>query len=123
MQSGRPVAFASRSLSEIERWYAKIEKEMLAVVYGLENFHYYSRGRKVNFVINHNPLVAIRAKFLSKAPKRLQNLFMREQNYIVTIEYKPKRESRCTIMNPHKKARKSRCIQTTSSGNPYRINN
>lgn len=34
-QEGRPLAFASRSLSDTEKRYAQIEKEMLAIVYGL----------------------------------------------------------------------------------------
>ena len=42
LQGGKPIAFASRSLSECERRYAQIEKEMLAVTYGLEKFHIFS---------------------------------------------------------------------------------
>lgn len=34
LQDGRPIAFASKSLTETESRYANIEREMLAVVYG-----------------------------------------------------------------------------------------
>ena len=62
LQEGKPVAFASRSLSETEQRYAPIEKEMLAVVYGLEKFHHYTYGRKVDVITDHLPLVSISTK-------------------------------------------------------------
>ena len=34
MQAGKPIAFASNSLSDCETRYAKIEREILAVVFG-----------------------------------------------------------------------------------------
>jgi hypothetical protein len=88
-QEDRPVAYASRSLSEAERRYAQIEKEMLAAVYGLEKFHHYTYGREVQVVTDHKPLVAISNKPLSKAPKRLQSLLLRAKNYNTSITYKP----------------------------------
>ena len=39
MQAGKQIAFASKSLSDCETRYAKIEREMLAVVFGCERFH------------------------------------------------------------------------------------
>jgi transposase InsO family protein len=88
-QKGRPIAFASRSLSETERRYAQIEKEMLAVTYGLEKFHHFTFGRQVTVITDHKPLVAICSKPLSKAPKRLQNLLLRAQRYSFDITWKP----------------------------------
>ena len=40
----RSVAFASCSLSEVERWYSQVEKEGLAVVWGCERFNLYLSG-------------------------------------------------------------------------------
>jgi len=44
LQNGQPIAFASRALTDVETRYAQIEKEMLAVVFGLERFHQYTYG-------------------------------------------------------------------------------
>ena len=73
LQEGKPVAFASRSLTPSERNYAQLEKEMLAAVYGLEKFHQYTYGRHLTVVTDHKPLVAISKKSLSKSPKSLQS--------------------------------------------------
>ena len=41
IQDGKPVAFASKSLSPTEQRYANIEREMLSVVFACERFHTY----------------------------------------------------------------------------------
>lgn len=53
--------------------YAPIEKELLAVVYGMERFHYYTYGRKVVVNSDHKPLESIVRKPLHMAPKKLQD--------------------------------------------------
>ena len=92
LQDAKPIAYASRALSETEQRYAQIEKEMLAAVYGLEKFHHFTFGREVTVVTDHKPLVAIDAKPLSKAPRRLQNLLMRAKNYRYSLIYKAGKE-------------------------------
>ncbi|CAC5398223.1 unnamed protein product [Mytilus coruscus] len=47
MQDSQPIAYASRALTKTEQNYAQIEKELLAVVFGMEKFHQYTYGRKV----------------------------------------------------------------------------
>ena len=89
MQTDRPIAYASRSLSSVEQRYAQIEKEMLAVVFGLERFRHYTCGRKVTVVTDHKPLVAICSNPLSKAPKGLQSMLLKVQCYNFEVVFKP----------------------------------
>ena len=54
MQGGQPVQYASRALTETEKRYSQIEKEMLSVVFGLTRFHTYTYGRKVTVLMTTN---------------------------------------------------------------------
>lgn len=41
LQEGHPVAYTSRSWTEMEKYYAQIEKE-LAIVFSVKRFHQYA---------------------------------------------------------------------------------
>lgn len=87
LQEGRPVAYASRALTDVEQRYAQIEKEMLAMVFSLEKFNQYTYGRDVIVYTDHKPLESILKKPLIKAPKRLQSMMLRLQKYDITAVY------------------------------------
>lgn len=52
----RPIAYASRTLSKAESGYAHIEKEALAVIFGIKRFHKYLYGREFTIYSDHLPL-------------------------------------------------------------------
>ena len=92
MQEKRPLCYASRALTPTEGRYAQIEKEMLAVVFGLSKFHHYTFGRTTHVVSDHKPLESIIKKSLDAAPKRLQGMLMKVQKYNIKLEYCPGKE-------------------------------
>ena len=52
----RPIAYASKSLSEAETRYSNIERELLGVVWAVEHFHHYTFANKINIISDHKPL-------------------------------------------------------------------
>ena len=87
LPDGKPTEYASRAPTSAEQNWAQIEKETLAVVFGLEHFDQYTCGRKVVIENDHKPLAAILKKPLSQAPKRPQALILWLHRYDVDFHY------------------------------------
>ena len=89
LQAGRPVAFASRTMTETERRYSQIEKECLALMFDCTRFDHHLHGREnITAVTDRKPLETILAKSINSAPKRLQRMMLRLQKYRLNIVYK-----------------------------------
>jgi hypothetical protein len=89
LQDSKPIAYASRALTDAETRYTQIEKELLAVVFGFERFNQYTYARPVEVEMDHKPLEAITKKPLSMAPPCLQRMLLRLQRYDFIAKYKP----------------------------------
>ena len=92
LQDGRPIAFASKTLTDIETRYANIEHECLSVCFGLEKFHTYVYGQHITVQNNHKPLEMIQKKPIHAAPPCLQCMLLCLQKYDYTIVYRPGKE-------------------------------
>ena len=91
LQQGQPVAFASKSLSDTEKRYANIERELLSV-FTSEHFQTYLLGREFTIERHHKPLEMIALKNLVAAPPRLQRMLLRLQPFDSNVKYKPGKE-------------------------------
>lgn len=87
-QSGRPVAYASRSLTKAEQNYPQIEKEALAIRFGCKKYHEYIYGKRVTIETDHKPLETIFKKPICNAPPRLQRILLEIAPYAPTIIYR-----------------------------------
>ncbi|VDH93047.1 Hypothetical predicted protein [Mytilus galloprovincialis] len=92
IQNQKPVAYASRALTQTQQRYPQIEKETLAIVYGCNKFHEYVYGRRVQIETDHKPLQSIFLKPLHQTPPRLQRLLIALEKYDLKVDYKPGKE-------------------------------
>ena len=89
--SERPIAYKSRSLNDAERGYAQVEKEGLAVIFGLNKFHKYLFGHKFKIYTDHKPLLGL---FWEKkcvpqmAAARIQRWALRLSAYQYELKYR-----------------------------------
>ncbi|KAJ8021906.1 hypothetical protein HOLleu_39239 [Holothuria leucospilota] len=91
----RPVAFASRTLSASEKNYSQIEKEVLALIFGVKKFHQYLYGRKFTLVTDHKPLLKIlgpKSGIPTLAAARLQRWALLLASYQYEIEFRKTEE-------------------------------
>uniref|UniRef100_A0A3P9MCB8 Gypsy retrotransposon integrase-like protein 1 n=1 Tax=Oryzias latipes TaxID=8090 RepID=A0A3P9MCB8_ORYLA len=84
----RPVYYASRALSDVERRYSQTEKEALAIVWACEKFHVFLYGKDFVLVTDHKPLETIYSP-KSKPPARIERWALRLQPYSFKVLYKP----------------------------------
>ena len=74
IQDKKPIAYASKILTDAEKRYANIERELLAVVFGAERFHTYVYGKEFTVESDHKPLEITQLKNLTATPPRLQRM-------------------------------------------------
>ncbi|XP_031359175.1 uncharacterized protein K02A2.6-like [Photinus pyralis] len=89
LQDNQPCAYASRAMTTTQQNYAQIEKELLAIVFGVNKFHQYVYGTKFIVETDHKPLIAIFKKPLNACPARLQRMLLSLQKYQIHLIYKP----------------------------------
>ena len=77
LQNGQPVVYGSKALSEAQKRYAQIEREMLDILCGCQIFDQYIYGRRAVIEMDHKPLVAIYEKPLYRATPLLQRMLMK----------------------------------------------
>ena len=93
--SEHPVAFASRTLTPAERKYAQLDKEGLAIIFGVKRFHPYLLGRRFKIYSDHKPLQHLFSESRAIPPMasaRIQRWALTLSAYDYSIAYKPGKE-------------------------------
>ena len=92
----RPIAFASRTLTTVERKYSQLDKEALALIFGVRKYHQYLYGRHFELKTDHKPLVHIFSETKATtvlAAGRIQRWAITLGAYSYTIRYKKGEEN------------------------------
>ena len=86
----KPVAFASRSLTETEQHYATIEKEALGITWACEKFATYVLGMRFQIETDHKPLIPLLScKHLDNFPPRILRFRLRLNRFDYSIHHVP----------------------------------
>ena len=90
IQPWKPVAYASRTMTDTETHYAQIEKEALALTWACERFSMYLLGKSFLLETDHKPLVSLlSSKNLDNLPPRILRFRLRMMRYNFTIIHVP----------------------------------
>ena len=90
--SERPVGYASRSLSQAEKGYSQLDKEALAIVFGVTKFNSYLYGRPFTIYSDHKPLMYLFGEHKgipTMASARVLRWAVTLSAYQYSIRYKP----------------------------------
>ena len=93
MPSGeeKPVVFSSRTLTQSEKNYSHLDKEALAIIYGVKKYHQYLHGRRFEIKTDHKPLTYIFSESRATptmASGRIQRWALTLGGYDYSIQYK-----------------------------------
>ena len=88
----KPVAFASRSLAPAEKNNAQLDKEALAIIFGVKKFNHYLLGRPFTILSDHKPLQHLFSEkkvipVLASARIKMWALILSAYDY--RVQYKP----------------------------------
>ena len=108
-----------RTLTDTERRYSNIERELLGVVFGLERLHHYTFGKPITVETDHQPLTSIWKKTIVTSSPRLQRLLRLTTGTIWcpywVFERKRKCDSRCPLQSYSHQTNQTDCIDSLSN--------
>lgn len=90
LQEGHPLAYGSRALTDCQKRYAQIEKELLAIVNSCEKFSQYLYGKAVKVQSDNKSLEKVFKKPLQKTCQ--QRMWLKLQPYDLQVYNKPGKE-------------------------------
>ncbi|CAB4020287.1 PREDICTED: uncharacterized protein K02A2.6-like, partial [Paramuricea clavata] len=92
----KPIAFASRTLTEAEKKYSQLDKEGLAMVFAVKKFHQFLYGRHFTIYTDHKPLLGIFSSeraIPQMASSRIQRWALTMSTYEYDVIFRPGKEN------------------------------
>ena len=114
----RAVAFALCSLTDAQKNYSQLDKEALAIIFGVTRFRQYLYGRNFTIITDHKPLLQLFSPDKAApahAAARLQRWSLILASYCYKIEYRNTKfhanaDSMSRLPLPQKWEPKSSCV-------------
>uniref|UniRef100_A0ABM0MTM2 Uncharacterized protein K02A2.6-like n=1 Tax=Saccoglossus kowalevskii TaxID=10224 RepID=A0ABM0MTM2_SACKO len=95
------ISLASRSLTPVEQRYSQVEREALAVTWGVLHYHLYLYGHKFEVMSDHMPLVPLFNSSTAKPPARIERWILKLQQYDFKVSYRPGKLNPADYMSRH----------------------
>ena len=111
----RVVAYASCSLTDVERTYSQTEKEAFGLVWGCERFHLYLYGVEFTLLTDHKPLEVFYSTN-SRNSARIERWVLRLQPYRFKVQYVPGKQN---IADPLSRLGKARAVRMNDDAEEF----
>ncbi|XP_042209793.1 uncharacterized protein LOC121857718 [Homarus americanus] len=82
----KPISYASRTLTQVERRYCQLERKALAIVWACEKFHLYLYGKEFTIMTDQKALTTI-FSLKGKPSARILQWILRMQQYDFTVQH------------------------------------
>ena len=103
LATSKPIAFASRATSPVERRYAQLDLEALSVDFALRRFrNYLVGGPTVQIYTDHKPLISIFAD-RRKGSVRIDRIKLRHQDISYDVMWLPGKKNPADYLSRHSK--------------------
>ena len=93
LQDNKPIYFTSRNLTLAKKNYQNLERECMAVIWGMEKFHFYLYGKEFLLQTDQKPLTSIFKKHLVDVSPRVRRIAMRSWPYTFKTEWIPGKDN------------------------------
>jgi len=95
------IAFASRTLSKLERKYSQVELEALVLIFAVEKFHMYVYGKKFKLYSDAKAIVFIYGGMSHKSPARIERWGLRLLPYDFELIHTPGEGNPADFLSRH----------------------
>lgn len=126
--SYRPIYYASRKLSKVEKRYSQFEREALAVRWACEKFYLYLYGIKFEICTDHKSLVTVLSARSKPPSARIERWLLYLQQFPYELTHIPGKEnaadvlSLCPLAKPKTKRRaKQKILPTALQSKPCQL--